>query len=77
MIDVAFSETDVARVEIRCDAHNDASVAIARRLGFSLRDVLHEESGTELMIWDLLRESWTESTQRLQTSARTVDSAGG
>jgi RimJ/RimL family protein N-acetyltransferase len=56
MIDAAFGESDTARVEIRCDPANVASVAIAQRLGFELREIREVEAGAPLMIWDLQRE---------------------
>lgn len=52
LIDLAFSETDVARIELRCDPGNSASVAIAQRLGFHLRETLVENAGTPLMIYE-------------------------
>lgn len=64
MIDAAFAESDIARVEIRCDPANVASVAIARRLGFELREVREDEAAAPLMTWDLHREMRTASLTR-------------
>lgn len=38
MVDLATTMPALCRVEIRCDARNGASAAIARRLGFELSD---------------------------------------
>lgn len=42
-----------SHVEIRCDARNAPSVAVARRLGFLLAETLHEEAepDVELQVW--------------------------
>ena len=37
--------------EIRCDARNAASAAVPRRLGFSLRETIARDDGTELQVW--------------------------
>lgn len=55
MIDAAFGENDTARIEIRCDPGNVASVAIARRLGFELREISETDAAAPLMIWELQR----------------------
>lgn len=61
LTDVAFRACGVARVEMRCDPANAASVAIPRRLGFRLREVLEPadapaggdgRGASPLMVWE-------------------------
>lgn len=49
----AFDTCQVQRVELRCDPSHEASLAIARKLGFQFREVLGLEDGAELSIWEL------------------------
>ncbi|MBC5636815.1 MULTISPECIES: GNAT family N-acetyltransferase [Ornithinibacillus] len=42
--DFAFRELEANRVEIRCDAKNVKSRAIAERIGFELEGILHKDS---------------------------------
>lgn len=42
--DFAFRELDAERVEIRCDALNERSAAVARRVGFTHEGTLRAES---------------------------------
>ena len=43
---MAFERLDAVRVEIRCDARNERSAAVARRAGFTLEACLHKDSRT-------------------------------
>ena len=57
-LDVAARLPGLAQAEIRCDARNDASAAVPRRLGFSLAAVRREPEGAtapamDLQIWTL------------------------
>lgn len=60
LVRIAFHNPDVERLEIRCDPQNLASIAIPRRLGFTLREVLQVEPSSgdgapkQLMVWELL-----------------------
>jgi len=63
LTDLAFRACGVARVELRCDVQHTASSAIARRLGFQLREVLKQEaleghSTHELQVWQKLPDSY-------------------
>lgn len=51
LVDAAFAETDVARVEFQCDAQNGASLALARRLGATHESDRVLEDGTRLQVW--------------------------
>lgn len=71
LVDLAFSETNVARIELRCEPENKASVAIAQRLGFRLRETLAETTGARLVIFERARAPVPDSiaaAPRPQTS---------
>jgi len=53
LTELAFSQCGVSRVEVHCDAGNAASVAIARRLGFTMKSI----NERNLMIWELCTKS--------------------
>jgi RimJ/RimL family protein N-acetyltransferase len=56
LVDVAFRSCGVERVEARCEPGNTASIAIPRRLGFSLRETTDEGDALgrhPLEIWEL------------------------
>lgn len=55
LIEAAFSDTSVARIEIRCDADNEGSISIARRLSFTHRETIAEHDGGRLMVWEKRR----------------------
>jgi RimJ/RimL family protein N-acetyltransferase len=55
LIDAGFVDSDVERIEIRCEPENEASIAIARRLGFRMRETVLASGGTSLTIWELSR----------------------
>jgi RimJ/RimL family protein N-acetyltransferase len=42
--DFAFTQLEARRVEIRCDARNEKSAAVARRAGFDLEGHLRHET---------------------------------
>jgi RimJ/RimL family protein N-acetyltransferase len=42
--EMAFRKLDAVRLEIRCDALNERSAAVARRAGFTLEACLHKDS---------------------------------
>ena len=44
--DMAFNKLNAVRLEIRCDANNQRSAAVALRAGFTLEATLHKESRT-------------------------------
>jgi ribosomal-protein-serine acetyltransferase len=63
MIDWAFGERGLRRLEWRCAPGNEASRTIPRRLGFShegtLRQVFRVREGFhDLEVWSLLRDEW-------------------
>jgi hypothetical protein len=43
LCDVAFAHTSVVRVEVHCASDNERSLAVARRLGFTLARCLRQE----------------------------------
>jgi RimJ/RimL family protein N-acetyltransferase len=60
LIDVAFRFCEVTRVEARCEPGNHASIAIPRRLGFTLREVLEKGDALgahPLEIWEMFSAS--------------------
>jgi ribosomal-protein-serine acetyltransferase len=63
LIDYAFAELDLNRIEIRCSVENTRSAAIPERLGFTLEGVLrqsHMRNGRlhDFSIYGLLRSEW-------------------
>ncbi len=63
MLDYAFGEMAMHRVEIRCATHNERSCAIPARLGFTREGVLREaewvrDSYHDLVIWSMLAGEW-------------------
>ena len=59
--DFAFEHLNARRVEIRCDARNEKSSAVARRAGFDLEGVLrhdardHHDELRDTLIFSLVR----------------------
>lgn len=66
LIDHAFDELDLNRIEIRCATENVRSRAIPERLGFKLEGVLRESEWRhtrfyDMAIYGLLRNEWKEA----------------
>ena len=60
---VGFGLRGVERVEIRCDQANGASAAVARKLGYRLRELYDREPAApgetgRAMVWEMRREDW-------------------
>jgi RimJ/RimL family protein N-acetyltransferase len=55
LADFAFETLEAQRVEIRCDAGNERSAALARRAGFPLEATLHNHERRHLT--DELRDT--------------------
>lgn len=58
-----FSMAGIERIEIRCDAANDASAAVPRKLGFRLVDSLEiaPEAPAEVgrrLVWEITKDEW-------------------
>jgi len=73
LVDYAFGELDLNRVQIRCAVENTRSRAIAQRLGFVeegvLRQVEQLETGyVDLVIYGMLRHEWLESGRNSKRS---------
>jgi ribosomal-protein-serine acetyltransferase len=65
MVDWAFAERGLRRLEWRCAPGNEPSRAIARRLGFThegtLRQVFKVRADYhDLEVWSLLRDEWRQ-----------------
>ena len=63
MLDYAFGEMRMHRVEIRCATHNERSCAIPARLGFTREGVLREAEWVydgyhDLVVWSMLAGEW-------------------
>ncbi len=63
MLDYAFGEMAMHRVEIRCATHNERSCAIPARLGFTREGVLREAEWVhdgyhDLVVWSMLSGEW-------------------
>jgi len=66
MINLAFRNRDMNRVQIRCGVGNEKSSAIPRRLGFTLEGIerngeRHNHSYIDLEVFSLLKREWAES----------------
>ncbi len=66
MINLAFRNMDMNRVQIRCGVGNEKSAAIPKRLGFELEGVercgeRHDRSYIDLEVFSLLRREWVET----------------
>ncbi len=69
LIDYAFGELELSRVQIRCATGNARSAAIPKRLGFSLEGTLRENIRTNNRLDDaycfgLLRSEWGALSNR-------------
>ena len=65
LTEAAFANTDVERIQIRCDPRNVASAGVPRKLGYrhvvTLRhDVTPSAERTETMVWELARSEFLE-----------------
>lgn len=63
LLDLAFNELELNRVEIRCSSRNVKSVAIPKRLGFKLEGHLRQSEFRngefhDFLIFGLLRSEW-------------------
>lgn len=68
LVDYAFGELDLNRVQIRCAVENTRSRAIAQRLGFVEEGVLRqverlEDRYVDLVIYGMLRHEWQDSAR--------------
>lgn len=66
MINLAFRNMEMNRVQIRCGVGNDKSSAIPRRLGFTFEGIersgeRHNHSYIDLEVYSLLKSEWAES----------------
>ncbi|MEV5825117.1 GNAT family protein [Spirillospora sp. NPDC052242] len=67
MIDWAVRDRGMARVEWLCDPANDASIAVAKRLGMTLDGVhrkafFHDGEHRDVQVWSLLDDDWTAAS---------------
>lgn len=63
LIDVAFANPDIGRVEIRCDERNTASARVPQRLGFTI-EPSPEVPAEGLQVWTLGRDSSDDTSGR-------------
>ncbi|MGN9776976.1 GNAT family N-acetyltransferase [Micromonospora sp. H33] len=68
LVDWAVHERGIQRVEWRCNARNERSIAVARRLGFSLDGTLRSvypatvgEGRVDMEVWSVLADEWRGS----------------
>jgi len=66
MVNLAFRNMDMNRVQIRCGVGNNKSSAIPRRLGFSFEGTerageRHNHEYIDLEVFSLLKREWAES----------------
>jgi len=66
MINLAFRNMDMNRVQIRCGVGNDKSAAIPKRLGFVFEGIercgeRHNHSYIDLEVFSLLKREWAET----------------
>jgi ribosomal-protein-serine acetyltransferase len=66
MVNLAFRNMDMNRVQIRCGVGNDKSSAIPRRLGFSFEGIerageRHNHEYIDLEVFSLLKREWAAS----------------
>jgi ribosomal-protein-serine acetyltransferase len=66
MINLAFRNMNMNRIQIRCGVGNDKSAAIPRRLGFSFEGIersgeRHNRTYIDLEVYSLLRKEWVET----------------
>lgn len=66
MVNLAFRNMDMNRVQIRCGVENDKSSAIPKRLGFKFEGIersgeRHNHSYIDLEVYSLLKREWAET----------------
>ena len=66
MVNLAFRNMDMNRVQIKCGVGNHKSAAIPRRLGFSFEGIercgeRHDHSYIDLEVFSLLKKEWAET----------------
>ena len=66
MVNLAFRNMDMNRVQIRCGIGNDKSSAIPKRLGFSFEGIerageRHNHEYIDLEVFSYLKREWAES----------------
>jgi ribosomal-protein-serine acetyltransferase len=66
LIEYAFDELDMNRIEIRCATENARSRAVSERLGFTLEGVLREAEWRhtrffDMAVYGLLKEDWIKN----------------
>jgi len=66
MVNLAFRNMDMNRVQIRCGVENDKSSAIPKRLGFMFEGIersgeRHNHSYIDLEVYSLLKREWAET----------------
>ncbi len=66
LINLAFRNMEVNRIQIRCGVGNEKSSAIPRRLGFSFEGIercgeRHNHSYIDLEVYSLLKREWAET----------------
>jgi ribosomal-protein-serine acetyltransferase len=66
MVNLAFRNMNINRVQIRCGVGNEKSSAIPRRLGFSFEGIerngeRHNHSYIDLEVFSLLKREWAET----------------
>lgn len=66
MVNLAFRNMEMNRVQIRCGIGNEKSSAIPRRLGFSFEGIersgeRHNHSYIDLEVFSLLKREWAET----------------
>lgn len=63
LIDIAFADLEINRIEIRCSSKNQRSAAIPRRFGFTLEGCLRQSEFRDgelhdFLVFGLLRSEW-------------------
>lgn len=66
MVNLAFRNMEMNRVQIRCGVGNDKSAAIPRRLGFTYEGIerageRHNHLYIDLEVYSLLKKEWAET----------------
>jgi len=66
LVEFAFRNMEMNRVQIRCGVGNHKSAAIPRRLGFTLEGIerageRHDHSYIDLEVYSLLKKEWVET----------------